>query len=77
MAAKTYETNFNDLKTIVETMEKNPSNLKDLLKNFEKASLLYSKCIDELRVAEQKVTMIREQHFGEEEIPFATEDKDV
>lgn len=77
MAAKTFETNFNDLKTIVETMEKNPSNLKDLLKNFEKASLLYSKCIDELRVAEQKVTMIREQHFGEEEIPFVAEDKDV
>lgn len=76
MAAKTFETNFKDLKTIVETMEKNPSNLKDLLKNFEKASLLYSKCVEELKVAEQKVTIIREQHFGGEEVAFTTEAED-
>lgn len=76
MAAKTFETNFKDLKTIVETMEKNPANLKDLLKNFEKASLLYSKCVEELKEAEQRVTVIREQHFGTSERPFDMEDED-
>jgi len=75
VAAKTFETNFKELKTIVDNMEKNPSNLKDLLKNFEKASTLYTKCVDELKAAEQKVTVIRETHFGEE-VPFESEDAD-
>ncbi len=75
MAAKTFETNFKDLKSIVENMEKNPSNLKDLLKNFEKASTLYSKCVNELKDAEQKVTIIRETHFGGE-ANFISEDED-
>lgn len=76
MAAKTFETNFKDLKSIVENMEKNPANLKDLLKNFEKASTLYSKCVDELKEAEQKVTIIRESHFGKEEAFTSEDDND-
>lgn len=76
MAAKTFETNFKDLKTIVEKMENNPSNLKDLLKNFEKASVLYSKCVEELKSAEQKVTIIREEHFGAVEDAFSAEAED-
>lgn len=76
VAARTFETNFKELKNIVENMEKNPSNLKDLLKNFEKASTLYSKCVDELKSAEQKVMIIREEHFGVTEAPFDSEDED-
>lgn len=76
MAAKSFETNFKELQAIVDNMDKNPSNLKELLKNFEKASTLYTKCVDELKTAEQKVTLIRETHFGPIEEPFDQRDED-
>ena len=76
MAAKSFETNFKELQAIVEKMDKSPTNLKDLLKNFEKASTLYTKCVEELKTAEQKVTLIRETHFGSTEEPFNQRDED-
>ena len=60
MGAKSFEKNYEELMNTIKVMEKNDIPLKDLLKNFEKASLLYEKCILELEEAKKKITIIKE-----------------
>jgi exodeoxyribonuclease VII small subunit len=60
MGAKSFEKNYEELMETIKTMERSDIPLKDLLKNFEKASLLYEKCISELEEAKKKITIIKE-----------------
>ncbi len=62
MSAKKFEQNFNELKELVADIQSNEMDLKKVVKDFEKASLLYSKCLDELKNAEQKISVIRQKN---------------
>ncbi len=75
MAAKktelTFEENIKELEEIVRALDSGDVSLEEMLKLFEEGVKRTKECTQQLKNAEQKITMLMKNADGEvEEVPF-------
>lgn len=68
--ADTFDTRLQQLKTLVETMEKGDTPLEDALKYYEQGIALIRACETQLKNAEQTILRLQNQNGTETLTPF-------
>ncbi len=70
----TFEENLNELENIVNKLESSDISLDEMLLLFEAGVAKTRECNEQLKTAEQKITVLMKNAFGEmEEQPFSKE----
>jgi exodeoxyribonuclease VII small subunit len=69
-----FEESLKHLQEIVKVLENGDTSLDESMKLFQEGTLLVQQCSKYLKDAEQKVSEIKKNEFGEpEEVPFEDE----
>ena len=66
-----FEENIQELENIVKSLESGDVSLEEMLKLFEEGIKRTKECTNQLKTAEQKITILMKNSEGEvEEVPF-------